>query len=81
MQSNQNARNAVQMSVSRTAGGRKFTNRDGAWYDTDNKGHATTNARRGTDDVKKLDSGDRSIANEIDGVVVVVWKSRAYRIQ
>ena len=81
MQQNQNARNAVQMTVTRSAGGRKFTNREGAWYDTDYKGQATTNVRRGSDDFKKLDSGLRSIANQIDGVVVVVWKSKAYRIQ
>ncbi len=81
MQNTQNSRNAVQMSVTRSAGGRKFANRDGAWYDTEYKGQATTNVRRGTDEFRKLDSGLRSIANEIDGVVVVVWKSKAYRIQ
>ena len=81
MQNIQNSRNAVQMSVTRSAGGRKFTNRDGAWYDTEYKGQATTNVRRGTDHFKKLDSGLRSIANQIEGVVVVVWNSKAYRIQ
>ncbi|CAN5118722.1 hypothetical protein BH20ACI2_BH20ACI2_13120 [soil metagenome] len=81
MQSNQNSRNAVQMTATRNAGGRKFTNRDGAWYDTAYNGQATTNVRRGTEDFKKLDSGLRSIADKIDGVVVVVWKLKAYRIQ
>jgi hypothetical protein len=81
MQTNQNAGNAVQMSVTRSAGGRKFTNRDGAWYDTGYKGQATQNVRRGSDEFKKLDPGLRSIANGIDGVVVVVWKDKAYRIQ
>ena len=81
MQANQNARNAVQMTVTRSAGGRKFTNRDGAWYDTDYNGQATTNVKRGTGEFKNLDSGLRSIANQIDGVVVVVWKGKAYRIQ
>ncbi len=81
MQSIQNSRNAVQMSVTRSAGGKKFTNRDGAWYDTAYNNQATTNVRRGTEDFKKLDSGLRSIADKIDGVLVVVWKSKAYRIQ
>lgn len=81
MQTNQNARNAVQMSVTRSAGGRKFTNRDGAWYDTAYKGQATTNIRRGSDEFKKLDAGLRAIASEVDGVVVVVWKDKAFRIQ
>ncbi len=81
MQSNQNARNVSQMSVIRTVSGRKFTNRDGAWYDTEYNDQATTNVRRGTEDFKKLDSGLRSIADQIDGVVVVVWRARAYRIQ
>jgi hypothetical protein len=77
----QNSRNAVQMSVTRSSSGRKFNNRDGAWYDTAYKGQATTNVRRGTVEFKKLDSGLRAIANEIDGVVVVVWNGKPYRIQ
>ncbi len=81
MQSNQNARNAVQMSVTRSVGGRKFTNRDGAWYDTAYNNQATTNVRRDTEDFKKLDAGLRSIANQIEGVVVVIWKNKAFRIQ
>jgi hypothetical protein len=81
MQNAQNSRNAVQMSVTRSAGGRKFSNRDGAWYDSAYRGQATQNVRRGSAEFKKLDSGLRSIANEIDGVVVVVWKGGAYRIQ
>jgi hypothetical protein len=81
MQNAQNSRNAVQMSVTRSSGGRKFSNRDGAWYDSAYRGQATQNVRRGSDEFKKLDAGLRSIANEIDGVVVVVWKGSAYRIQ
>jgi hypothetical protein len=81
MQSSQNARNAVQMNVTRSAGGKKFANRDGAWYDTAYSNQATTNVSRGSEDFKKLDSGLRSIADKIDGVLVVVWKSKAYRIQ
>ncbi len=81
MQSNQVGNLAGEMTVTRSVGGRKFTNRDGAWYDTAYRGQATTNVKRGTDEFKKLDSGLRSIANQLDGVVVVVWKNKAIRIQ
>lgn len=65
----------------RTAGGKVFRRADGVWYDPAYKGGATTNIRRGTDEYKKLDAGLRSIAEQIGGTVVVVWKSKAYRIQ
>ncbi len=70
-----------EMPVTRNAGGKKFTNRNGAWYDTAYRGQATTNVRRGTDAYKNLDSGLRSIADSLGGTVVVVWKDKAYRIQ
>jgi hypothetical protein len=70
-----------EMPVTRGVGGKKFRNSDGAWYDTAYRGQATINVRRGTDEYKKLDGGLRSIANELGGVVVVVWKDKAYRIQ
>lgn len=79
--SNQIQNNTADMVVTRSVGGRKFTNRDGAWYDTAYRGQATINVKRGTEEFKKLDSGLRSIAGRIEGVVVVVWRSRAYRIQ
>jgi hypothetical protein len=70
-----------EMPVIRRVGGKAFHNSNGAWYDNAYHGQSTTNVRRSTDDFKKLDSGLRSIANELGGVVVVVWKDRAYRIQ
>ena len=70
-----------EMPVTRAAGGKKFTNRNGAWYDTAYRGQATVNVRRGTDSYKNLDSGLRSIADTLGGTVVVVWKDKAYRIQ
>lgn len=70
-----------EMAVTRRVGGKTFHNSNGAWYDNAYHGQSTTNVRRGTDDFKKLDSGLRSIANDLGGVVVVVWKDKAYRIQ
>jgi hypothetical protein len=65
----------------RSVGGKKFENRDGAWYDTSYRGQATKNVSRNSEDFNKLDGGLRSIARSIGGVVVVVWKGTAYRIQ
>lgn len=73
--------NIIEMPVTRSAGGKTFSNRDGAWYDSAYKNQATMNFRRGTDEYKKLDSGLRNIAETIGGTVVMVWKGKAYRIQ
>ena len=81
MQSNQVNNKSFDMPVSRVVGGKSFNNRDGAWYDTAYHGQSTTNVQRGTDNFRKLDGGLRSIANSLGGVVVVVWKNKAYRIQ
>jgi hypothetical protein len=81
MQSNQMGNKAGEMSVTRSVGGKTFNNRSGAWYDSAYHGQATTNIGRGSDEFRKLDGGLRSIANNLGGVVVVVWKGKAYRIQ
>jgi len=80
-QSNQVNNKSFDMPVTRTVGGKSFNNRNGAWYDTAYHGQTTINVRRGTDDFRKLDGGLRNVANTLGGVVVVVWKNRAYRIQ
>jgi len=71
----------LEPSSSRRISGRIFNRRDGAWYDAAFNGQPTTDVRRGTDAFRKLDGALRNIANSLDGVVVVVWKARAYRIQ
>lgn len=65
----------------REVGGKTFERREGVWYDRAYSGQPTTNVRRGTDDYRKLDSGLRSITDNINGTVVVVWKEKAYRVQ
>lgn len=67
--------------TSRTVGGKTFKRADGVWYDSAYNQQKTTNVRRGSDDYKKLDSGLRSIAENLGGTIVVVWKAKAYRIQ
>jgi hypothetical protein len=68
-------------SETRTAGGKVFKRADNAWYDSAFGGQRMTTVRRNSSEYKKLDAGLRSIAENIGGVVVVVWKGRAYRIQ
>lgn len=69
------------MPVTRVVGGKTFNSRDGAWYDATYHNQTTINFRRSSVDYKKLDSGLRSIADTLGGTVVIVWKSKAYRIQ
>jgi hypothetical protein len=78
----QQAQNSIPNDIAtRDSGGKHFELRNGAWYDSAYRGGATTNVRRGTEEYKKLDKGLRGIADSIGGVVVVMWKSKAYRIQ
>lgn len=65
----------------KNAGGKKFQYRNGAWYDTAYIGQATKNVSRSSAEFGKLDAGLRGIANTVGGVVVIVWKGAAYRIQ
>lgn len=61
--------------------GKGFQRRNNVWYDNSYRGQSTVNVRRGTDEFGKLDSGLRSIAESLKGVVVVIWTGKAYRIQ
>jgi hypothetical protein len=65
----------------RLVGGKTFRNVGGIWFDAAYTSQQQTMIRRGSDDYKKLDSGLRSIAENLSGTVVVVWKGKAYRIQ
>ncbi len=66
---------------SRSAGGRTFEDRNGVWTDTAYRGQSVTVYKRGSDSYKKLDSGIRSIADQLGGTVIIVAGSRAYKIQ
>ena len=66
----------------RIVGGRKFTRQGNAWIDSKLKSSMSIKTiSRGSEDFEKLDSGLRSIAQQFNGPVVVVWKGKAYRIQ
>jgi len=68
----------------RTIAGRRFRRQNGAWVDTAyDSSQSTTNVARGSDQYRALiaDEPDiRTIAEQLSGQVIVVWKGRAYRI-
>jgi hypothetical protein len=69
----------------RVVSGRRFIREGNAWVDIDfEPPQATTRIARGSDQFRALvadEPGIRAIADQLNGVVIVVWKSRAYRIQ
>jgi hypothetical protein len=69
----------------RSVMGRYFTREGDAWVDTAYEySQATVRVTRGSDQFRALVADEpalRTIAAQLDGVVIVVWKNRAYRIQ
>lgn len=65
--------------------GRQFIREGGAWVDTAyDTSRATVRVTRGSDQFRALvadEPGLRTISEQLNGVVIVVWKNRAYRIQ
>lgn len=68
----------------RTVAGRRFHRENGIWIDTAYDSGATTNLSRGSEQYRALvadEPGIRTIAEALDGDIIVVWKGRAYRIR
>jgi putative zinc finger protein len=66
----------------RSVGGRKFRKQGSAWVDQKYKSSMTLKSvARGSDEFDSLDSGLRSIAQQLSGEVIVVWKGKAYVIK
>lgn len=66
----------------RSVGGRKFRKQGGAWIDQKYKSSMMLiSVSRESDDYNKLDSGLRSIAQQLGGQAIIVWKGKAYKIQ
>ena len=66
----------------RSAGGRKFKRQGNAWVDFKFKSSMSIRTvGRNSEEFDKLDSGLRSIAKQLSGEIVVVWKGKAYRIR
>lgn len=68
----------------RNIAGHRFRKQGNSWVDVDySSGRSTVNISRGSEQYRALvadEPGIRTIAEELDGEVIVVWKSRAYRI-
>jgi hypothetical protein len=65
----------------RSVGGRKFRRQGASWIDVKFKSSMSLiTVTRGSQEFSSLDSGLRSIASQLSGEVIVVWKSKAYRI-
>ena len=68
--------------ATRSVGGRKFKRQGNAWVDSKFKSSMSVRTvGRGSEEFDKLDSGLRSIAKQLSGEIVVVWKGKAYRIR
>ncbi len=69
----------------RTVAGRKFRRQGDSWIDVAYSSvRVTTNLSRGSEQYRALiadEPGIKTIADQLDGEVVVVWKGRAYRIR
>jgi hypothetical protein len=77
--------NARDDAETRSVGGRQFHKTRGIWVDTAyDSSTATVNMARGSEQFRAL-IGDEpvigTIAKQLDGEVIVVWKGRAYRIR
>lgn len=76
------AEGADEEAQTRSVGGRKFNRQGNAWVDAKFKtSMSVRTVSRGSEEFQKLDSGLRSIANQLGGEIVVVWKGKAYRIR
>ena len=69
----------------RTVSGKRFRRQGSAWIDTAyDSSRGTINVSRGSEQFRALvadEPGIRTIAEKLNGVVIVVWNGRAYRIQ
>lgn len=69
----------------RTVSGRRFRKERGIWTDTAyDSSTATVNVARGSEQFRALVADEpeiKKIAEQLDGEVIVVWKSQAYRIR
>ena len=75
----------AQDGVVRTVAGRRFRKQSGMWVDTEySSGNKISEIARGSERFRSLVADEpeiKRIADELDGVVIVVWKDRTYRIR
>jgi len=69
-------------SETRSVGGHKFRRQGAAWVDTKFKASMSLKSiSRGSEEFTALDSGLRSIAQQVGGEVIIVWRGKAYLIR
>ena len=69
-------------SETRSVGGHKFRRQGNAWVDAKFKSSMSLKSiSRGSEEFTALDSGLRSIAQQVGGEVIIVWKGKAYVIR
>lgn len=72
-------------SETRSVGGHKFRRRGGIWIDTAyDSARAIIELRRGSEQYRALiadEPGIKTIADQLDGEILLVWKGRPYHIQ
>ena len=81
---NKNSNQEKDRGETRSVAGRNFRKVKGVWTDTAYDGRDTTNLSRGSEQFRALVADEpslRTIAEHLDGQVVVLWKGRAYRIR
>ena len=69
---------------SRSAGGHRFERRGSLWVDVTYDSRATTNIVRGSEQYRALIADEpsiKTIADQLDGEIIVMWNNRAYRIR
>ena len=67
----------------RTVAGRRFRKQDNVWIDTAYSSQNLTSLKRGSEQYRGLIADEpaiKQIADQLDGEIIVVWKTRAYRI-
>ena len=71
--------------ATRSVAGRHFRKEKGVWIDTAyDSSRATVNLTRGSEQYRALVADEptiKTIAEQLDGEIIVVWKGRAYRIR
>lgn len=67
--------------ATRKVGGKTFNNVGGIWFDSALGKQKQKTFNRGTSEYLRLDSGLRSISDQLGGTVVILWNGKAYRIQ
>ena len=68
----------------KTVAGRRFRKEGSVWIDVAYSSQATTNVARGSEQYRALvadEPGIKTIADQLGGEVIVVWKGRAYKIR